>query len=528
MLCVVGGFFPRAVKNFVLSCMFCSLLFSANAAGKNFWKGVQVGIGVTAGVTLGVLGATFLASITSKPYGVPADSSDHEIESSKPETTFEDVIIPEEVSVEIKEDIDILKNFDRYKKVGARGHKGVLLYGPSGCGKTLIARAIAGETNSEFISVSGAEFVNVYVGSGAANVRALFNYARELAEDKQVIIFIDEIDSLGRRTSTEHSGTSVYNGAINEMLNQMDGFKKDNILVIAATNFIDEIDPALLRPGRFDRKIYVPAPTRQGREKILSHYLKKVVLAESLSVDDLSKDYSRRTAAFSGASLENFVNESAILAAREKKEAVEKAHFEAALDKVVMGIENKAERTDEQLKSTSYHEAGHALIALLYDLPVHKVSILSRGNVLGVTKMSGKYEEYSYYKRSEILHEIACTQGGFAAEKFVFGEVSPGVSRDLKNAALMASGMVKRFGMGEGPAEGITWHAFGSKEGAKELNNQVISILKESLKRTTDLITKHQDLLHVIANELIKHEEICEKRLYELVGDRRGCERSNL
>gem|GEM_PF-2053010 len=436
-------------------------------------------------------------------------------------TKFKDVAGQEEVLVEVKEVVDVLKNPLRYTTLGARGPRGLLLHGPSGCGKTLIARAIAGEAGCCFISISGSEFVKKYVGTGAMTVRLIFNFARKMAKEVPVIIFIDEIDGLGHRKTLDSSGgQSEYNNTINELLKQMDGFKRDeNIMVVGATNLADELDPALMRSGRFDRKVRVPLPAKQARQDILSCHLSKVLLDLEVTSTEIVSELAKRTVGFSGASLELLVNEAAMLAARGDDFCVRRNHFEEALDKIVLGVAANREQTAEALKRTAYHEAGHTLVAVLKGLSVTKVSILSRGNALGVTWTRNKGDEDGQCTKSELLHELMCMQAGYVAEKLVFGEVTPGVSDDLRRASEMASNMVKRFGMGAGDLECVAGNAIWSDAVRQRFDEAAIILLSQTFTQVKELVKKHKDLLVELAEKLLERETLSEQEVYAITGE---------
>lgn len=438
-------------------------------------------------------------------------------------TRFDDVIGHEQALTEIEEYISFLKTPENYAKVGARRPRGLLLHGPSGCGKTLIARAIAGESGCCFVSVSGSEFVKKYVGTGASNVRSIFNFARRMSKEVPVIIFIDEIDGLGRRQGADSSSASTeYNNTINEMLKQMDGFTKDeNILIVGATNLIQELDPALLRSGRFDRKVVIGLPGKEDRSSILKHYIKKIAVSSQGLSKKISEKFSGLTIGFSGADLENLVNESAILAARLEKDFVTINHFEQALDKIILGLKTKIKQTKDQLNVTAYHEAGHALAATVFGLPVEKITILPRGNSLGVTMFQKKYESFSFYKKSELIHELIKYYGGFAAEKIIFGEVSPGVSDDLKQSGKLAHNMVHKFGMGGDDLEGVPGLIF---EDRKIIDKEVAKILRTAYEKTKYVLQKHKDLLVMLAERLLQRETLNEEEVFQIVGSVSGCE----
>ncbi len=334
--------------------------------------------------------------------------------SQKPKdnVTFKDVLGQEEAIKEVSEVVDFLKNQEKYHRLGAEMPKGILLEGPPGTGKTLLARAVANEAGCTFIHASGSQFINKYVGTGANNIRELFNQARAKAP---AIIFIDEIDAVGSRKTDENQ---EYKHTINELLSQMDGFKQEeDIVVMAATNFAKSLDTALLRPGRFDRIVKVGLPNRKGRQDILKYYIDKKKVDPSVDKEKVAINFASRTPMFSGAKLKKLVNEATLLACRENSEYVTNNHFELGYDKITLGPKNHLERTEKQLKRTAYHETGHLLIKLLTDNPVAKVSILSRGDALGVTFEKEKYESVSEYQKEELLQKITALYGGFAAEK---------------------------------------------------------------------------------------------------------------
>jgi len=434
-------------------------------------------------------------------------------------TRFEDVIGRETELTEIEEVLDFLKNPECYTHLGARRPRGLLLYGPSGCGKTLIARAIAGEASCCFISLSGSEFVNKFVGSGPSRVRDLFDFARKMACQMSVIIFIDELDGLGRREASDaSSASSEYNNTINEMLRQMDGFESaENILVVGATNRLEELDPALVRSGRFDRKVLIPLPAINARAAILEHYAKKIRLDQSLTGSALGKEFSGRTFGLSGADLENLINEAAILAGREQAVTVTRNHFEAALDKTLFGLKSSVERSPRARQRTAYHEAGHTLVALLKNMPIVKVSILSRGHMLGVTQKQNKDDGDEQQTKSELIHEIMCLQGGFIAEQMMLGEPTPGAYDDLKKGSRLANSMIKTFGMGEHELEGIACVGFSSDVVKQQFDAAVVALLSKTFVQTKELLTANKEKLVTLAQELLEKEELSGAEVARLV-----------
>src|SRR5499426_3798358 len=361
-------------------------------------------------------------------------------------TTFVDVAAVDEAKAELVEIVDFLKNPKKYQRLGGRIPKGVLLVGPPGTGKTLLARAVAGEAGVPFFSISGSDYVEMFVGVGASRVRDLFMPGKKHAP---CIIFIDEIDAVGR-----HRGAGLGGGhdereqTLNQLLVEMDGFESnEGVIMIAATNRPDVLDPALLRPGRFDRRVVVPRPDLRGRLAILQVHTKRVNLASDVDLEVIA----RGTPGFVGADLQNLVNEAALLAARRDANQVHRVDFEAAKDKVVLGTERKSLiMSDEDKRSTAYHEAGHALVALLspHADPVHKVTIIPRGMALGVTWTMPLEDQYSL-NRDQILARIRHAMGGRAAEELVFGQFTTGASNDLKQATELARRMVCSYGMSE-------------------------------------------------------------------------------
>lgn len=430
-------------------------------------------------------------------------------------TRFKDVIGLEEVLEEVAEAVTFVKNQDRYGKLGARSPKGLLLHGPSGCGKTLIARAIAGEGGCCFISISGSEFVKKYVGTGSMTVSLIFDFARNMSKEIPVVIFIDEIDGLGRRKSLDANGAQTeYNNTINEILKQMDGFSKnENILVIGATNLISELDQALIRPGRFDRKILVPLPCLKARQEIIKHYLEKKAVDNNLKSEEAIVAMARKTAGFSGADIENIINESAIIAVRKNAESISSVHIDEAIERVLIGSKNNFLRTEEEKKRTAYHEAGHTVIAIVSGVKVEKVSILSRGDSLGVTVYDSK-EHWEPRTEQDLFNRIMIAQGGYVAEKLIFNSVSEGASSDLLKAGKIASDMIRKFGMGEKELEAIVESAVPRL--SKKFDEAVISIGQKALAKTKELLNTHRNFLTAIAEKLLIQESLSENDLYLL------------
>ncbi|RII27071.1 MAG: cell division protein FtsH [Geobacter sp.] len=433
--------------------------------------------------------------------------------------TFEDVAGIEEAKEELEEIISFLKDPKKFTKLGGRIPKGVLLMGPPGTGKTLLARAIAGEAGVPFFSISGSDFVEMFVGVGASRVRDLFVQGKKSAP---CIIFIDEIDAVGR-----HRGAGLGGGhdereqTLNQLLVEMDGFESnEGVILIAATNRPDVLDPALLRPGRFDRQVVVPRPDVKGREMILKVHAKKVPLSPEVDLGVIA----RGTPGFSGADLSNVVNEAALLAARKNKNVVEMIDFDDAKDKVLMGVERRSMViSDEEKKNTAYHEAGHTLVAKLIPGtdPVHKVSIIPRGRALGVTMQLPIEDKHSYTKES-LLDRIAVLMGGRAAEEIIFNSMTTGAGNDIERATDIARKMVCEWGMSEklGPVtfgkkdeqiflgrEMATQKNF-SEATAVEIDGEIRRIVEQNYSRVIRLLSANVDILHLISKELIEKENL--------------------
>lgn len=445
--------------------------------------------------------------------------------------TFVDVAGIEEAKEELEEIIQFLKDPKKFTKLGGRIPKGVLLMGPPGTGKTLLARAIAGEAGVPFFSISGSDFVEMFVGVGASRVRDLFVQGKKNAP---CIIFIDEIDAVGR-----HRGAGLGGGhdereqTLNQLLVEMDGFESnEGVILIAATNRPDVLDPALLRPGRFDRQVIVPRPDVKGREMILKVHAKKVPLSPDVDLELMA----RGTPGFSGADLANAVNEAALLAARRNKEQVEMIDFDDAKDKVLMGVERRSMViSEEEKKSTAYHEAGHTLVAKLLPGtdPIHKVSIIPRGRALGVTMQLPIEDKHSYTKES-LLDRIAVLMGGRAAEEIIFNTMTTGAGNDIERATEMARKMVCEWGMSEklGPVSfgkkdeqiflgrEMAMHKNFSEATAVEIDTEIRRIVDENYERVKHLLTDNVDLLHIISNALIEKENLSGLEIEALMGQK--------
>ena len=432
---------------------------------------------------------------------------------NKPKVTFKDVAGIDEVKEEVAEIVDFLKNPKKYQQLGGRIPKGILLAGAPGTGKTLLAKAIAGEANVPFLSVSGSEFVEMFVGVGASRVRDLFEQAKKHAP---CIVFIDEIDAVGRKRGAGFTGGhDEREQTLNQLLVEMDGFESsEGIIVIAATNRPDILDPALLRPGRFDRQIYVPLPDVKGRLEILKIHTKDKPLADDVDLEVIA----RSTPGFSGADLANIVNEAALIAARKNHGKITMEDFEEAKDKVTMGIERKSMVLSEQEKvTTAYHEAGHTLVAKL--LPnadkVHKVTIIPRGKALGVTQQLPEEDRYTYTKEY-LLDRLCVLFGGRVAEELALGTISTGAGNDIERATEIARKMVAEWGMSEriGPVAVKLREEFGepaelvSEEMKRLIDKEVKRIIKETYERTRELISNNMDKLENLAKALLERETL--------------------
>jgi cell division protease FtsH len=436
-----------------------------------------------------------------------------------PKVTFKDVAGADEAVEELHEIKEFLENPKKFQALGARIPKGVLLYGPPGTGKTLLARAVAGEAGVPFFSISGSDFVEMFVGVGASRVRDLFEQAKQASP---CIIFMDEIDAVGR-----HRGAGLGGGhdereqTLNQLLVEMDGFEmKDNIILIAATNRPDILDPALLRPGRFDRQIVVDRPDRLGRRKILEVHSRGKPLSRDIDLDTLAAG----TPGFTGADLSNLINESALLAARNGKKMIEQDELEEGIMRVIAGPEKKARLLSEkERKITAYHEMGHALVGhyLENTNPVHKITIVSRGQALGLT-ISLPTEDKYLTTKSTLMDELAMTLGGRAAEELVFHEVTTGAANDLERVTAVAKQMIMRFGMSEKLGPRVLGRAhelpflgrdMGSEpdysdEIAKEIDDEIRRVIEEGHASATTVLRAHMDELHRLSAILIERETI--------------------
>ena len=441
--------------------------------------------------------------------------------------TFKDVADLEEAKEEIKEVVDFLKNPKKYFKIGARIPRGVLLVGPPGTGKTLMARAVANEAGVPFFSVSGSEFIELFVGVGASRVRNLFETAKK---HQPCIVFIDEIDSIGKiRGPGIGGGHEEREQTLNQILAEMDGFEKETgIIVMAATNRPEYLDPALLRPGRFDRRIVLDLPDVKGREEILKIHCR----GKPLALDVNLKEVAERTPGFSGADLANLVNEAAILAARRNKKQIYQEEFLEAIEKVLLGPERKSHLLSEKEKEISaFHEAGHALVSTF--LPeaeqVRKISIVARGMAAGYT-LSLPKKEKRIKTKSEFLAEIAVLLGGYCAEKLKFGEVSTGATNDLERASILARSLVVKYGMSKlGPISFgkretlpfLGWEAETernySEKAAQEIDKETERFIKEAEKKAIGILRKKKKLLEKIAKVLIEKETIEKEEFEKLV-----------
>jgi cell division protease FtsH len=452
------------------------------------------------------------------------------VDPEKVKITFEDVAGIDEVKEELKEVVDFLKNPRKFQKTGARIPRGVLLYGPPGTGKTLLAKAIAGEAGVPFFSISGSDFVEMFVGVGAARVRDLFANAKRNAP---CIVFVDELDAVGR-----HRGAGLGGGhdereqTLNQLLVEMDGFDPNQgVILIAATNRPDILDPALLRPGRFDRRIAVPQPDVVGREAILKVHVRGKPLGKDVDL----KVLARRTPGFVGADLANLVNEAALLAARKGKSVIEMEEFEEAIDKVIAGPERKhVIISDREKKIIAYHEAGHALVArsLPNSDPVHKISIIPRGGVaLGYTLQLPTEDRYLMSKQ-ELLSRLTMLLGGRVAEEIVFKDVTTGAHDDLKKATEIAREMVCEYGMSEilGPltlgrkhkevflGRDIAEDRNYSEEIAYAIDKEVRAIIDQAYEQAKDIILSHREKLDALANKLIEKEVLNREEIDEILG----------
>jgi cell division protease FtsH len=452
--------------------------------------------------------------------------------TEKPKTLFGDVAGYGPVKQEIAEVVDFLKNPGKFKEIGARIPKGVLLIGPPGTGKTLIARAVAGEAGVPFVSVTGSDFMEMFVGVGAARVRDLFQTARKQAP---AIIFVDEIDSIGRKRGAGlGGGHDEREQTLNQMLAEMDGFEAtEGIVMMAATNRPDVLDPALLRPGRFDRQIMVPLPTQDERVAILTVHFRDKKINPDVDVDVIA----RGTPGMSGADLSNLVNEAALFAVRRGETSVHAEDFEAARDRVLMGLKRDSMAlTEEEKEVVAYHEGGHAVLAYVLEHadPIHKVTILPTGMALGVTQQL-PLEERHIYKREYITDSLVVRLGGRIAEELVYGHLSTGAQNDLVGCTELARKMVREWGMSDriGP---MAWGSQGavflgedlvhtrdySDETARVIDEEVERILRDEENRTRKVLTEYRPGLEAVARALLEHETLAGEEVGRLVDDAMG------
>lgn len=447
------------------------------------------------------------------------------------EVGYDDIAGLTHAKEDLSEVIDFLRNPDKYRSIGAKIPKGILLIGPPGTGKTLLARATAAEAGVPFFSITGSEFVEMFVGVGASRVRDMYKEAREVAP---ALIFIDEIDSVGRaRSSAAGLGNDEREQTLNQILSEMDGFKGDEaIVVIAATNRPDILDSALTRPGRFDRKVVLDLPQKQARIDILKVHSRKVTMADDIDYESVAAS----TVGFSGADLANLINEAALLTAREGKKVVDNSYLERARDKVVLGEKRESMLSEDERKRTAYHEAGHAVTAfhMPYADSLRKVSIIPRGLALGFTEQTPREDKLTYGQHY-LEDRIAIMLGGRCAEQLVFDEVSSGAANDLQQAASLARHMVSEWGMSDkigplsfhGPDESFPGQQLLAGKGYSEhtamlIDEEVSKLITTNEERTKSILEKHHDQLDSVAGALLEKESLSDKDLAEILGDSPG------
>ena len=453
------------------------------------------------------------------------------LNSDTKKVTFDEVAGLEEEKEEVSELIDFLKEPKKFQKLGARIPKGVLLVGPPGTGKTLLARAVAGEANVPFFYISGSEFVELFVGVGASRVRDMFKQAKQNAP---CLIFIDEIDAVGRQRGTGlGGGHDEREQTLNQLLTEMDGFgANEGIIIIAATNRPDVLDPALLRPGRFDRQVTVNLPDVKGREEILEVHARNKTFAKGIKLSNIAK----RTVGFSGADLENLLNEAALLTVRKNKDAITMTEIDEAHDRVLMGPAKKSHKyTDKEKRVVAYHEAGHAVVGIKLEgaNEVQKITIVPRGTAGGYNLMLPKEETYLSTKK-ELLESISGLLGGRVAEEFIFNEITTGAHNDFEKATKIARAMVTEYGMSDlGPVQfehqessvflGRDYNKTRnfSSQVAFEIDQEMRKIIDECYQKTEKIIRENKDLLDLIANALLEHETITKEQIEYLV--EHGC-----
>lgn len=449
-------------------------------------------------------------------------------EPEKQDTTFDDVAGLDNTKKELEEVIQFLKDPGRFEDIGAKLPKGLLMVGPPGTGKTLLARAVAGEAEVPFYSISGSDFMEMFVGVGAKRIRDMFKKAKDKSPS---IIFIDELDSIGRRRGAGlGGGHDEREQTLNQLLSELDGFEPtENVVVIAATNRPDILDKALLRPGRFDRRITVDMPTQQARVKILEIHAKNKPMADDVDMERIAKS----TPGFSGADLENLLNEASLYAGRDKRKEITMSDIDKARDKVMMGLEREGVQIDdEERKMLAYHEAGHALVAAIlpYSDPIHKVTIIPRGKAMGVTQQFPEKEKY-IYKREYLLDRLAVIMGGRAAEDLIFETSTSGAQDDLKQVAKLSRRMVLQWGMsdrfqhislGSDEQEVFLGRDMSRKREysdstAREVDEEVQKITKEAFDRALNTLKKNRDVLEKVAELLLEKEEISGEEVDELL-----------
>ncbi len=484
-------------------------------------KGTLQTIGSTIFSLLPTLIMVALFIMLFKMQGLGEKGKVYDETERKTKTKFDDVAGLDEEKEELVEIVDFLKRPEKFVKMGAKIPKGVLLYGKPGTGKTLIAKAIAGEANVPFISMSGSEFIEMFAGLGASRVRKLFEKARKLSP---CIVFIDEIDAIGSRRTSNSGAETENNQTLNQLLVEMDGFgTEETIIVLAATNRPEMLDKALLRPGRFDRQITIPTPDLKGRLEILKIHSKDKCLSENVNLESIAED----TAGFTGAELANILNEGAIIATKRKHESIENDDIEEAVKKVTVGIEKHSRViSDHDKRLTAYHEAGHAVVSqyLPTQTPVKEVSIIPRGVAGGYTLYKSNEDKY-YVSKTEMKEKLVALLGGRAGEKLAMNDISTGASNDIEVATQIARDMVTKYGMTDslGPIDlkgkqDYEINLFGDAIGDK-IGEEVKKLIDEAYVSAQNLLNEHRDKLERIANALLEKEKVNESEFNEIFGE---------